>query len=288
MKTLSPELQAHLDTGATTLAWCWRVIRADGAILGFTDHDRDLQFDGTMFEANAGLTSSEITESLGLSVDNLEIEGAISSDMLAAEDLAAGLYDDARVEIWRVNWGDVAQRVRVRVGTLGEVKQSGAGFSAEVRGIAHLMQQERGRIFQYTCDANVGDARCGIDLTSATYRGEATIVSAESARRYEVAGLEAYAAGWFARGTATFTTGAASNYALEVKAHTVSPTGAITIELWADPSREVVVGDRFAVTAGCDKHLATCKAKFANAANYRGFPHMPGNDFLTRVAGRNP
>ncbi|MEL6871937.1 MAG: DUF2163 domain-containing protein [Pseudomonadota bacterium] len=73
MKTLSPELQAHLDTGATTLAWCWRVIRADGAILGFTDHDRDLQFDGTMFEANAGLTSSEITESLGLSVDNLEI-----------------------------------------------------------------------------------------------------------------------------------------------------------------------------------------------------------------------
>ena len=33
MKTLAPGLQAHLDTGATTLAWCWKITRADGSVL---------------------------------------------------------------------------------------------------------------------------------------------------------------------------------------------------------------------------------------------------------------
>ena len=41
------------------------------------------------------------------------------------------------------------------------------------------------------------------------------------------------------------------------------------------------LGDTFTVTAGCDKQFATCQAKFANAVNFRGFPHMPGNDFIT-------
>ena len=43
-------------------------------------------------------------------------------------------------------------------------------------------------------------------------------------------------------------------------------------------------GDAFTVTAGCDKHLATCKAKFANAVNFRGFPHIPGNDYVIAFA----
>lgn len=50
MKNITPDLQAHLDDGTTTLAWCWRIIRADGASFGFTDHDRTLSFDGTDFE----------------------------------------------------------------------------------------------------------------------------------------------------------------------------------------------------------------------------------------------
>ena len=40
MKSLSPDLQTHLDEGTTTLAWCWRITRADGVTFGFTDHDQ--------------------------------------------------------------------------------------------------------------------------------------------------------------------------------------------------------------------------------------------------------
>jgi uncharacterized phage protein (TIGR02218 family) len=42
----------------------------------------------------------------------------------------------------------------------------------------------------------------------------------------------------------------------------------------------VVAGDGFTVTAGCGKQFATCKAKFAIGANFRGFPQVPGTDFL--------
>ncbi len=104
MKALPPALQAHLDSGATTLAWCWRLARADGTHLGFTDHDRDLTFDGTTFEAASGFTATDIKDAVGLGVDNLEVSSALRSDALNEDDLAAGLYDDAAVEIWRVNW----------------------------------------------------------------------------------------------------------------------------------------------------------------------------------------
>lgn len=283
MKPLDAGLAAHLATGATTLCWCWRLTRKDGAIQGFTDHDRDLTFDGTVFEAAAGFTASEIKDALGLSVDNLEVESALSSSRLAEADLAAGLYDEAKVEIWRVNWQAADQRVLMRSGSLGEVKRAGTAFSAEVRGLAHYLNQPKGRLFQYTCDADLGDARCGVDLEALAFKGTGEILAASSARRFTASGLGSYASGWFTRGLLTFTSGAASGQRIEVKSHALAGTIA-TIELWQPARLPLGAGQTFAVTAGCDKHLATCKAKFANVVRFRGFPHMPGNDFVTAVS----
>ncbi len=283
MKQLPAQLAAHLATGATTLCWCWRLTRADGTRLGFTDHDRDLSFDGTTFEAAAGFTATEMRDALGLSVDNLEVTSALSSDRLAEADLAAGLYDDARVEIFRVNWQDPEARVLMRSGSLGEVRRSGAAFTAEVRGLAHYLQQPKGRLFQYTCDADLGDARCKIDLDDPAFRGEGVVASATSARQFTASGLEAFAADWFTRGLLTFTSGAADGQRIEVKRHTVA-AGLATIELWQPARAPLLAGQTFTVTAGCDKDIATCRAKFANAVNFRGFPFMPGNDFIARVA----
>ncbi|HWK39050.1 MAG TPA: DUF2163 domain-containing protein, partial [Hyphomicrobium sp.] len=235
MKSLSPELQAHLDGGATTLCWCWRLTRADGVKLGFTDHDRDLIFEGTTFEAAAGFTASEMRDSIGLSVDNLEVSSALSSDRLAEADLAAGLYDDARVEIFRVNWAEPEQRVLMRAGSLGEVRRAGLSFTAEVRGLAHYLQQPKGRLYQFTCDADLGDRRCSISLDAPTYKGEGVIVAAASTRRFTASGLSAFADGWFARGLLTFTSGAADGQAVEVRSHT-NVNGTVTLELWA-PAR---------------------------------------------------
>lgn len=289
MKTLPAGLAAHLQSGATTLAWCWRLTRRDGTSLGFTDHDRDLAFDGTTFEAAAGFTASEIRDGVGLSVANLEVESALSSSRLEEADILAGLYDDARVEIWRVNWQAPAQRVLMRAGSLGDVRRNGIAFTAEVRGLSHYLQQPSGRLYQFGCDADVGDHRCKVDLGALTLRGTGGIGAAISPRSFSASNIDAFAADWFTRGLVTFTTGANAGRAYEVKRHTAA-AGIVSIELWQEPSSALQSGDAFTITAGCDKSLATCAAKFANNANFRGFPHMPGNDFITSVAraGRLP
>jgi uncharacterized phage protein (TIGR02218 family) len=283
MKTLPPALSAHLASGTTTLCWCWRLTRRDGEKLGFTDHDRDLAFDGTTFEAAAGFTASEIKDAVGLSVDNLEVESALSSGRLSESDLAQGLYDDARVEIFRVNWQGPEQRVLMRAGSLGEVRRSGLTFTAEVRGLAHYLQQPKGRLFQYGCDADLGDARCKIDLADPANRGTGSVADVLNARRFTATGLDAFDAGWFTRGLLTFTSGANAGRAIEVKRHDAGG-GTVSIELWQEPGQTPVAGDSFEVTAGCDKQFQTCRVKFANAANFRGFPHMPGNDFVSSFA----
>lgn len=282
MKQLSSGLEAHIASGATTLCWCWRLARRDGAVLGFTDHDRDLTFGDTTYEAAAGLTASEIRDSVGLAVDNLEVTSAMTSDRLAEVDLAAGLYDNADVEIYRVNWTEPEQHVLMRKGNLGEVKRSGIAFSAEVRGIAHQLQQTKGRVFQYGCDADLGDARCKVALASAAHRGDGVLVKVDSPRRFSASGLGDYASGWFTHGLLTFTSGAAEGQSVEVKHHANAGGGA-TIELWSAARLPLTPGQTFTVVAGCDKRLETCRMKFSNAINFRGFPHMPGNDFLTAV-----
>jgi uncharacterized phage protein (TIGR02218 family) len=283
MKSLHAGLAAHLAGGATTLCWCWRLTRRDGIRLGFTDHDRDLAFDDTTFEASAGFTASEMRDAVGLSVDNMEVESALTSARIEESDILAGLYDDAAVEIFRVNWQAPDQRVLMRAGTLGEVRRNGIAFAAEVRGLSHYLQQPAGRLYQLACDADLGDARCKVDLDQPTLRGTGTVASAASLRLLVVAGLAAHTSGWFSRGLLRFTSGANAGRAFEVKRHAIS-AGEATIELWQEPAFAPAVGDAFVVTAGCDKEIGTCAARFANVANFRGFPHMPGNDFVTAVS----
>ena len=286
MRIIPNALQAHLDTGATTLCWCWRVTRRDGLRLGFTDHDRDLTFDGTTFEAASGLTASELRQTVGLDVDNFDVESALTSNTLDEGDLAAGLFDDARIELYRVNWSNPVERVILRTGSIGEVRRSQFGFSAEIRGLAHYLQQEKGRVFQFTCDADLGDSRCGVVLNQAAFQGSGSVTSVSSERRFAVAGLTAYVADWFTRGLILWTGGANANRSMEVKLHIVA--GSITVlELWQAMAEPIVPGNTFTITAGCDKRLETCKTKFSNIVNFRGFPHMTGSDFITSYPNRD-
>ncbi len=276
MKTLPDGLQDHLDGGATTLCWCWKLTRRDGVVQGFTDHDQPLAFGGVTYQAVSGFTASEVQSSLGLAVDNLSLAGALSAATLNENDLAAGLYDNAAIEIRRVNWAAPSQQVLMRAGTLGEVTRNGSAFQAEIRGLAQALNQPTGRVFGHLCDADLGDARCTLSITAAA----GAIVTAADARRFTVSGLSAFASGDLTGGKLIFTTGANSGRAMEVKRHGVS-AGIVSIELWQAMSAPVAVGDAFTVTPGCDKQFATCRDRFANAANFRGFPYMPGNDAVT-------
>jgi uncharacterized phage protein (TIGR02218 family) len=281
MKTLSSGFAAHIAQGVTTLAWCWKLARTDGTIMGFTDHDQDLAFDGVSYLSSSGFTASQMQSSLGLAVDNLEVAGAISAAQITEEDILAGLLDKAAIEIWRVNWTDTSQRQIVRKGTLGQVKRGQQAFQAEIRGLAQALNQPVGESFEFACDADLGDPRCTVDLTDPLLNGTGTVTAFTDSRRFTASGLGAFADAWFSGGKLTWLTGANEGRGMEVKRQGLSVSTA-SIELWQMMSDAVEIGDTFKITAGCDKQFATCKAKFDNVLNFRGHGlRIPGNDSIT-------
>ena len=286
MKDLSPALQSHLDDGTTTLSWCWRISRADGVALGFTDHDRALSFDGTDFEPESGFAASEIRADSDLSVDAQDATGVLTSDRITETDILDGRWDNAAVELWRVNWADTSQRVLLRRGAVGQIRRGRMAFVAEVRSLAHVLGQTVGRTFQAGCDAALGDARCGIDMENAIYKGTGIVTDLLRDRAFMASGLSGFDAGWFTSGTLTWTDGANAGRITEVLAHGLDGSIA-TLTLLEAPVRAVAEGDGFIARAGCDKRIATCSAKFANVANFRGFPNIPGQDAVLRYASQD-
>ncbi len=283
MKSLSPALQSHLDEGTTTLAWCWRVARGDGVVLGFTDHDRTLVFAGTNYEPGSGFTASEVRSGSDLSVDAQDAEGVLSSDRITETDILDGRWDNAEVELWRVNWASPGQRVLMRCGAIGQIRRGRLAFVAEVRSLTHVLGQTVGRTFQATCDAALGDGRCGVDLDDPAYRGTGEVVAILRDRAFIASGLGGFADGWFGLGALDWTSGANAGRRAEVLMHEKAAS-IVTLTLLEAPVRPLSEGDGFIIRAGCDKRLDTCRAKFGNVANFRGFPHIPGQDAVIRYA----
>ena len=284
MKTVPPAMQAALDGRATTHARCWRAVRRDGQTFGFTDHDRDLQFDGTTFEAASGFTATAIEGSLGLAVDNLDVAGALSSASITEDDIARGLWDDAIVEVWLVDWTDTAQRLLLRKGNIGEVSRGRSAFTAELRGLAHRLDQTYGRLFERTCAWELGDPNCGVALGPWTSTGG--VATAYDLRRFVATGLSSSEDRLFRGGLLTWTTGANAGLVMEVKTH--SKIGAVvTVELSLPMPDVITAGNAFSIRAGCDKTWVTCRARFANGDNFGGFPHMPGQELVIGYASQH-
>ena len=204
MRDFEPGFAAHLASGATTLATCWKLTRTDAVVLGFTDHDAALSFDGVTYDPVGGFDGGEGASKLGPQVDTSEIVGVLRSDAITEADIVAGLYDGASVETWRVNWRDVSRRAHLSTATIGEIVREDGAFRAELRSGQQALNRTSGRVYGAFCDARLGDARC-------------TVASSHP---------------HFAQ--------------------------------------------------GCDRQLATCRDRFANMINFRGFPHVPGADFLLR------
>ncbi len=199
--------------------------------------------------------------------------------------MRAGLFDNAEVEIWLVNWQDTAERLLLRKGNLGEVTRGGLGFTAEVRGLAHHLEPAEGPRLPIWLRCGVWAMRAAASIsTIAAFprRGHGRDGRGQS-RASRASGLDGFADGWFARGRLIWTSGANAGRAMEVQVHRMSDGARVIIELWqADERRR----SRRA-TASPSPPAATSNSRPAgrnshNAVNFRGFPHMPGNDFVLR------
>lgn len=201
MREISEGFAARLNGGVTTTCLCWEIARGDGFVLRLTEHDAALIVDGETYLPGAGLEGAELRQTSGLAPGQAGARGALSHDAITEEDLEAGLWDGARVDVWRVDWLASEHRVHVWAGRISEVRRGALGFEAALVSLKADLERPSGRIYARRCDAVLGDARCGVDVG-------------------------------------------------------------------AFPG------------AACDHRFETCRGVFGNGENFRGFPHLPGTDFV--------
>jgi len=297
MLTTTAALAAHLKRRATSMTTLWWVRRTDGRVFGFTSLDVDVVFEGVRYEAESGILPSAVSTRSGLQVDNSEAQGFLASQALTESDIIAGVWDHAEIRIFQINWQDLVQgRLRLRRGWLGEVTLKDNRFVVEVRGLTAALNAVIGELVTPSCAAELGDTRCGIDLTDYTAIAEVTSVSAGSRRIFDTDLPGATVrltpsttgnpdANYFADGKLTWLTGA--NAGLSEDVRTYATNGELALQL--PMTRDIEVGDTFTVHAGCSKArdgTRGCIDRFDNIVNFRGFPDLPGLDKLLRTGGQ--
>lgn len=203
MRQINEDFAARLASGVTQICLCWRLTRTDGVVVAVTEHDRVLNVDGVNYEPSGALSAGELTSSTGLQPGQAGAMGALSSEAISEDDLTAGLWDSARVDVFRVDWASPQDFAQVWAGRFSEITRGALGFEAELVSLKADFERPVGRIFSRRCDAVLGDTRCGVDLNTPDFAGQS-----------------------------------------------------------------------------CDQRFSTCKERFGNAENFRGFPHMPGTDFI--------
>lgn len=269
-------MSAWLSQELTTVAFCWRVERVDGVALGLTSHDRDLVVDGLTHRASPGMTPSAVRMEAGLEADTVDVGGALSGDAITEDDLVAGRWDGARVQLFAVDWTEPSRRIALSEGVIGAVEVSDGGFTAELRGVAAGLERPAAEETSPDCRAELGDRRCRVPMSGR--RRFARVVSGEGVEvvldRAEP-GADAYGGGrlrWFE----------GANAGLEAD---VARSEGARLLLRAPPAFAVEAGALVEVVEGCDKRWETCVGRFGNGPNFRGEPFLPGMDLLTRWPG---
>jgi uncharacterized phage protein (TIGR02218 family) len=254
----------ELDTAATF----WRVLRKDGVTLGFTSHDRDLWFYGIRHRAAPGMVPAAIRLNADLQADSAEVEGALSHDSIRENDLAAGLYDGAAIEIGLVDWRSL-EWMSLYNGSIGRIEDNSGSFAAELRSAKQMLEIDAVPRTSPTCRAVFCGPECGLSASRFTLRKRLDEIDFGN-NRVKFSGIVADGQVRFLDGPQTgFVFGVISNQAE-----------------WLSLDRPLIegtsIGTPSEIREGCDHTFATCSGRFANSVNFRGEPFLPGNDLLAR------
>lgn len=285
MRSLSGALLAAVALPQTNFCYCWRVTRRDATVFGFTSNTRNIAFNNVTYLAQSGFTPFAMEQSADLSVDNSELAGVLISDYITEEDIYAGLWEGATVQVFMVDHQTYAaspsETIPLGTLTIANVRLHGQMFVAEVRGLTQHYQQHLGELVQPKCRAVLGDTRCGVSLAPLTITVSVSAVT--DRRQFTVSvGSPNNVTGYFSHGLATFTSGENNGFSKEIS--TATGTSSVAIVLKEPMFYDIAVSNTLTLKPGCGKDLLTdCLAKFNNVVNFRGEPYVPGT---TRIFAR--
>lgn len=265
------------DRPLETIAMLWRVARRDGVLLGFAAHDRDIVAGHVRYHAAPGMLPSAIEMDDGFDPLDMDIGGALSHDLIRSDDLAAGRWDHSAVRIGLIDWERPDEGAFwFWHGHLGAVSIEGNRFSAELRGLKAQLDQPFVPVASPSCRSVFCGVGCGLSRAA---HERVAVVEAAPGEAPIFEDMDDFTAAGFVQGSLRWISGTNAG----LGANIIGRAGAaLQIDglLLGAPSP----GDRAVLIEGCDKTLATCAGRFGNAINFRGEPHLPGNDLLTRFA----
>ncbi len=264
------------------LSRCWWIRRTDNFNLYLTDHDHELTLsDGVTYTPIGGLDATAIRKAGALEEQNFEARGVISSDAITYDDLRAGRYHEAEVNEYVVDWlYPWAGNLQHTLYWITETSFDGERWTAQVSGIPYWLRFATGSLLSRNCGADLGDDRCGVDMTVLDQIGEVQTINDVRREFVPLSGWVDGTSGYYDDGTLVWTTGANANIECIVRSYTLSPA---TFSLYLRTPFDIAAGDTFYVFPGCDKRKVTCSTKFANVVNFRGFEFMPGSDKLIQT-----
>lgn len=280
MKNLRAAYQDALDSGLTTLCYCVRIERTDGVVFRFTDHDRELEMgNGAVYVPDqGGADTSAIRYETNGQPATMDLEGALTVNGISREAIAAGLFDHATVYLFRTLWDDPLEDDEpLAKGYWGKAELRDHSYQVEWISLSSLLDQRIGRVHSHTCDADLGDSRCKVNLANFTHAGTVTAVT----DRATFSGDTGQPDDYYGSGLVTFTSGANAGIAREVATYTGGQFG-----MWQAFPFAISIGDTFDAQAGCRKRFeADCGPKFDNQVNFQGFPFIPGERVVRQPGG---
>jgi uncharacterized phage protein (TIGR02218 family) len=280
-----PTIDELANDEVTRLVMCWRIVRRDGVVLGFTAHDADITHQGQRYRSAPSLVPSAMIRSAGTSVDSIDVRGALSHAAVSENDLLAGRFDLAVLFMFMLDWKHPeAGQIDLGSGRLGSVSSDGNAFRVEVRGLTDALNRPIVEMTSPECRAELGDKRCRVTLRR--FNRMSAVAFVQNEQIFEADGLSSYVDA-YAYGRLRWVSGANSSVdsaimASEILSETSFNVARVRLTLRDTLPAALISGDRFEIIFGCDKRYVTCLGRFGNQLNFRGEPFVPGVDALLR------
>lgn len=275
---ISARMQEKLNRANAVWAYCTRVTRTDGRVLRFTSWPYSITFNGERFEPQDSVNAAALGAKEGVSLQETEVSGVLSSEKITEEDLYAGRFRGARVYQFRVDPYDPSAGELTPISfIIGEVEFDYEVWRAELQSSLYALDRAIGNVISKQCSAVFGGPRCRRDLGDVTYTDVlvATVTDARKEFRAQLSDIPGGLANdTFRHGVIEWTFGANLGERSPVRSYQDVDRRFV---LMRKTKFDISVGDTFTVIAGCDHTVAACTS-YGNLLNFQGEPDVPGPD----------
>ena len=262
----------------TTASWCARIECVGGAVIRLTTHPYNLTMsNATVYLTDSGYNMTTYSSDDGMSPSSLDIEGIMELSGLTREQVATGIFDGARVYIFKCNFASPVEDYEpIMSGLFGKAFIIDERYRVEAMSLVDALNIVVGWAYSPLCLHTFGDANCKKVLAGAPITVTGTLTSVTSGSSFGDS-ARAEAADYFGAGLIRFTSGPNANLpAIEVKSFSA---GAIVTH---EPFYYLpVIGDAYEMVAGCRKRRVDCRDKWNNVVNALAFWDMPVSGVYT-------